>query len=140
MMKNCYVGVKGIVKVGGSVLVLKKRKSEIAYWDIPGGRVEDSETLEETLSRELSEEMPEFKEYTIDGVVSAYRLPKDVENDNGLVFVFFLVRATSRDIGVLPEHEGFEWVDAQSVHKLKESEFEIQPRHYNAITRALALR
>jgi ADP-ribose pyrophosphatase YjhB (NUDIX family) len=137
MMKSCYVGVKGIVKVGDSVLVLKKRKPELAYWDIPGGRIEDSESLEDTLRRELREELPELTEYTIVDVVSAYRLPFDPEGDVGLVFVFFLVRATSRDIGMLSEHEGFEWVTMETLPSLKESEYEIQPRHYEALTRAL---
>jgi ADP-ribose pyrophosphatase YjhB (NUDIX family) len=107
MIKDCHVGVKGIVKVGDSVLVLKKRKPELVYWDIPGGgRVEDSESLEEALSRELGEELPNLKDYSIEQVVSAYRLPIDIENGNGLVFVFFLIRAQSRDIGPFPEHEG----------------------------------
>jgi 8-oxo-dGTP diphosphatase len=139
MIKNCQVGVKGIVKVGDSVLVLKKRNPALAYWDIPGGRIEDAETLEEALRRELSEELPQLTEYTIDDVVSAYRLPFDPEGNVGLVFVFFLVRAQSRDIGVAPEHEGFEWVDEQSLPTLKESEYEIQPKHYEALTRALAM-
>lgn len=139
MIKTCHVGVKGIVKVGDSVLVLKKRKPELAYWDIPGGRIEDSESLEDALRRELTEELPELTEYTIDDVVSAYRLPFDPEDGMGLVFVFFLVRASSREIGTAPEHEGCEWVTIETLPTLKDSEYEIQPRHYEALTRALGI-
>ena len=139
MIKTCHIGVKGIIKVGDSVLVLKKQKPELAYWDIPGGRIEDSETLEDALRRELNEDLPGLVDYTIENVVSAYRLPIDVENEMGLVFVFFLVRAQSRDIGAVPEHEGFEWVTRETLPTLKESEYEIQPRHYEALTRALEL-
>jgi 8-oxo-dGTP pyrophosphatase MutT (NUDIX family) len=46
--------VKAIVAVGNQVLLLRRPTGE---WDLPGGRCDDGETLEETLQRELLEEI-----------------------------------------------------------------------------------
>ncbi len=45
---------------GGKFLVLKRREDEVAYpgkYTFPGGKVEDNETIEETLKREVLEEV-----------------------------------------------------------------------------------
>jgi 8-oxo-dGTP diphosphatase len=46
--------VKAIVAVERQVLLLRRPSGE---WDLPGGRCDDGETLEETLQREMREEI-----------------------------------------------------------------------------------
>ena len=139
MIKNCYVGVKGIVKVGDSVLVLKKGSGDGAYWDIPGGRIDDNETLEETLKRELSEELPTLGVYTIGGVVSAYRLSKNIDDDKALVLIFYKVEAEPFDVTLSHEHSAFTWMTKETLPELLTSGTPIEKGYYNAFTRALEL-
>ncbi|HZW60779.1 MAG TPA: NUDIX domain-containing protein [Candidatus Babeliales bacterium] len=55
-----YVGIKGVIVNNNKVLLLKS-KSKIddgQFWDLPGGRMESNETIQEALIRELIEELP----------------------------------------------------------------------------------
>ncbi|NOZ87099.1 MAG: (deoxy)nucleoside triphosphate pyrophosphohydrolase [Deltaproteobacteria bacterium] len=50
--------VAGVIIKNGLVLVAKKAGGELAgKWEFPGGKVEPGETLEESLARELMEEL-----------------------------------------------------------------------------------
>jgi 8-oxo-dGTP diphosphatase len=52
-MENLWDGVKGIVRKNDLILVLVKQNGTL---DLPGGRVEDGETVKSALQREINEE------------------------------------------------------------------------------------
>jgi len=137
MIKDCHVGVKGIVKVGDRCLVLQKGEGESAYWDIPGGRIDDNETLLETLARELAEELPSLKQFRIEGVVDAYRLSKNIADNRGLVLVFYRVDAAPFKIELSKEHVGYRWVTKDDVQQLLENGPRIERGYYDAIVTTL---
>lgn len=51
------VSVRGIVKIDGKLLLLHRIKNGEEYWVVPGGGVEDGESYEETVVREMQEEV-----------------------------------------------------------------------------------
>jgi 8-oxo-dGTP diphosphatase len=63
MAKMFNVGIKGLIENSeGKVLVLKSslkghRIPTEAYWDIPGGRIEEGENVLDVLKREVEEEL-----------------------------------------------------------------------------------
>ena len=60
MIKNFNIGVKAVIVQRGKALVLKEkdiRNSRVEIFDLPGGRIEDEEPAEQTLERELKEEL-----------------------------------------------------------------------------------
>jgi 8-oxo-dGTP diphosphatase len=52
-MENLWDGVKGIVRKNGNILVLVKPNGTL---DLPGGRVENGESVKSALQREINEE------------------------------------------------------------------------------------
>ena len=59
MEDSYHLGVKALIRnERGEILLLKVnvaklRNATIAYWDIPGGRVQRGDTVETTLHREI---------------------------------------------------------------------------------------
>lgn len=115
MTKDFNVGVKAIIKIDGKCLLLK---SEQGYWDLPGGRINDDETILHALKRELHEELPSMDTYTIGQIVHAHRLTKDLPDSKGLLLLFYLVDAAPFEINLSDEHVGHCWVDEKSVNNI----------------------
>lgn len=111
-MKKFNVGVKGVIKRDdGAVLLLKKNKGEKSFWEVPGGRIDDDETIEQTLTREFDEELPGTKDVAIKRVLIAHRLPFDIGEDLGLLLMYFEVSAKLPEpIELSEEHTDYQWV------------------------------
>lgn len=113
-MKKFYVGIKGVVKQGDKVLVLKKNQPE-PFWEICGGRIDGDETIEQTLQRELQEELPGISDVKTKQLLCAHRLPKDVEGDTSLMLVYFEVSARLPDpIQLSDEHTEYKWIKSST--------------------------
>lgn len=105
------VGIKGIIVQDGKVLLVKGEKEGRNFWDAPGGRIDDDETIQETLVRELNEELPGIQNVEIHELLSAFRVPGLPLGDKGLVLLFYHVTAVFPDeIRISEEHDYFEWV------------------------------
>ena len=117
MPKTFYVGIKGVIVSDSKALILKT--SDDDRWDIPGGRINDSETIQETLSRELKEELPSIGNFQIGNLLNVFRLNHDLSSGNGLILIYFRVTADKFDIKLSDEHTDFAWVDAEEIDAYK---------------------
>lgn len=110
MMKNFFVGVKAVIVRDGKVLLLKD-SSRPDFWDVPGGRIDDNETLEQTLLRELNEELPSHSNPRIGKLLNAYRIPGSIKDNLGLVLLFYKVDVDFEgEITLSDEHTEYAWL------------------------------
>lgn len=111
-MKKFYVGIKGVIEdPERGILLLRREYKSGDVWDLPGGRIDDNEDFGDTLRRELSEELPGIKDVKIGGLLGAYRVQKDIEDDTSLVLLYYKAEAiVPEPISLSDEHDGYIWV------------------------------
>lgn len=113
MAKKLYVGIKGIIYDNEThkILVLKKDATDLGtHWDVPGGKIEDHETIEETLTREIREEVPSIEQFQTEHILSAHHTTRMYPDDIGLVVIFYLVSTNSFEVTLSDEHFEFNWI------------------------------
>lgn len=106
----------GIICHQGKVLIGQRKKGKDLefFWELPGGKLEQGETLEECLKRELLEEMDLKIE------VGNFFMKTRYEYDFGaFVINAFYATTQSFDIPKICEHEQVLWVDPENLTKYR---------------------
>ena len=125
-MKIFYVGIKGVIVKDGKVLLLRanKGRGRRDLWEVPGGRIDNQETIFQALTRELKEEVPNIKNIQVHDVLFAHRLPWDIDGHKSLVLIFYRVTANfDGDPQISDEHVDWQWADKATALKLVSKDF-----------------
>jgi len=114
--KKQYVTVKALIEKDGKFLFLKDHKG---VWELPGGRIDFSESPEEALKRELYEELG-YEQVQIDKIVDAWTfcVSKD-ERDYQFIILVYRCSVKDTEIKQSDEHIEYQWVLRDSVADLK---------------------
>jgi 8-oxo-dGTP pyrophosphatase MutT (NUDIX family) len=123
-----HLGIKAIIRNSdGNILLLKTNPDELrgyegeGYWDIPGGRIQKNQTVEETLKREVKEEtgissIKSHKPFTM--VLSNLRIPTD-EGSVGLILAAYLCDINpSAKVKISKEHIDYQWFSPREAVRL----------------------
>ncbi|MFA5714863.1 MAG: NUDIX domain-containing protein [Candidatus Paceibacterota bacterium] len=132
------VGIKGvIVNHENKALVMLKTVNGKTFWDVPGGRMEKGETIEQTMERELKEEVPNIKEFQVKNIlnVDAVHRLDTVENID-LLLVFYKVEANLEKVELSKEHQLYKWVSLKEIEIL-ENDAPIRDRIKEALISSL---
>ncbi|AIO17990.1 CTP pyrophosphohydrolase [Candidatus Izimaplasma bacterium HR1] len=120
-MKHIEVVAGVIINKDNKILCCqRKNKGELALkWEFPGGKIEQGETHNEALIRELNEELE------IDVVIIRHLITvKHQYNLFHLTMHCYLIEEYSGNL-VLNEHEDFKWLDKMELYQLEWAEADI---------------
>lgn len=118
MKRVNYANALIIDKLSHKVLLVKNGDPNSHYWSFPGGKVEDSETLEQAVVREVKEETG-FG-IRIESLYSVREVLFEDKNEHALIFTFISeIVAGEIDISD-PDQEIIEvqWMDIDVANKL----------------------
>ncbi|HSH55960.1 MAG TPA: NUDIX hydrolase [Candidatus Limnocylindrales bacterium] len=115
-----YIGIKALItNRAGEVLLLladtaHHRSPTEPYWDIPGGRMQEGQDIQQTLAREIYEEIG-LRDFTVvrllAPVLSKHRIPYEESRTAGLMLLVYEVMLDdSAKITISSEHLRYEWV------------------------------
>lgn len=115
--QNFHLGAKAIVcNAAGQVLLMRaidhKKNPPKEYWDIPGGRVKQGETAEQTLGREVEEEtgIKNLSAVTpLATFLTVIRIPAG-DGEVGLILSVYLCQTDQEEVVLSHEHTEARWV------------------------------
>ena len=98
--------VSAIIKKNNYYLIAKRNRDKHMglKWEFPGGKVEESETFEDALTREILEEL----NVSIN-ILKKIAVEKYKDDEINIVLHYFLCSLNNEDL-TLSEHEAIEWV------------------------------
>ena len=105
----------------GRALLLKTDETRGAYWDLPGGRIDQGESISDALRRELDEELPGcLADFELDRLLYADRFihGRDRRSAPGvsLLYIFYEIRTAVDEIRLNPnEHTDWQWVRPETL-------------------------
>lgn len=125
-----HLGIKALIRnKKGQILVLSTNLATFAgpiepHWDLPGGRIHKGENIEQTLAREVEEEIGVTNIKIIrllDASISKLRITK---KDLGLILFTYLCSINNQEIKLTDdEHTEFKWVSPRKAAKLLKIKF-----------------
>lgn len=128
-----HVGIKALIlNDKNEILILKAnpallKNNQSAYWDIPGGRIKNGDSPEDTLKKELEEEIGvNAKNIDIikpfDACISKMKM---TENKEGIGFALFayICNIHTDNIKLSEEHTEYKWASIDEAKKLLSVKF-----------------
>lgn len=123
-----------ILSEDGKVLILKRSDSDRTApgkFDLPGGRIEDGEDIEDSLEREIKEELG--IEVEIGPIINVFDFEKDYRKDKNISAygkgLRFLAYHKGGKLKLSNEHKSFEWLEIdKAIEKLETEGFEKDKR------------
>ncbi|HKX24138.1 MAG TPA: NUDIX domain-containing protein [Candidatus Saccharimonadales bacterium] len=126
MEESYHLGIKGLIRDRkGKILLLKvnpaKLHGKADYWDLPGGRVQKGDSIEETFKREIAEEISidEIQDVKpLAMVMSNIRIPVGDDSVGLILGIYQCKILDGSDIRISDEHIAFDWFEPRKAAKL----------------------
>lgn len=131
MEQKFHVGIKALVlNENNEILLLRTNPADFKgnvpeHWDLPGGRIEGGDSIEETLYKEIEEELGtksiEIIEH-FDTFISNMKIP--LENETiGLMLVVYKCKLNDTQFKLNQEHLEYRWIGIKDAKKMLEFKY-----------------
>lgn len=109
------VSAKAIIERDSKILLVKDPKG---IWELPGGRIEHGEEPQQSLIRELSEELG-WSKIIIKKIIDIWSFTSKVENrHNHFIILVYSCTSDEKNIKQNDEYTEYKWVLIQEIKKL----------------------
>ncbi|MFA5270535.1 MAG: NUDIX domain-containing protein [Patescibacteria group bacterium] len=114
MEPRIFVATKAFIVFGGKILILRESTkyedgTNVARFDVPGGRLQPGQRFDESLLREISEETGLGVRVGKPFFVNEWR-PMVRGEQWQIVGTFFICEATSDQVTLSEDHDALEWI------------------------------
>lgn len=133
MDKELFFSVKTLIIRNNTFLAVYNLVDGCKIWDLPGGRMEFGETAEETLKREIIEEL-NVEIIPLKVIDTWNYMHSDTCQITGIIYHSELM---TDEIKLSHEHDGYEWIDFEKAYTIFTKDFlleKIQRWNWDAIT------
>lgn len=114
--QSFYIGAKALISRGDELLIVKEKVK--GRWELPGGRIDAGQSIEDALEREVDEELG-LTYKAMGRLVHAGLGDFPVENGHRLCMLFYDVRVEPFDaIKLSDEHTEAEWISESGITTL----------------------
>ena len=118
-MKEIYFSIKTLIVKDSKFLAVYNLSDSKKIWDLPGGRMEFGESAEETLKREIYEELS--VEIEPIKVIDTWNY---MHNDNiQITGIIYFSEMKTNGISISDEHDGYDWIDFEKINEVFSKDF-----------------
>ncbi len=109
-IQTFHVGIKAVITDEDKILLVKHKIK--GTWNLPGGRIDDDESIEDALRREIREELAVKDPIQIGDIVCAYRDPelKLVEGGGVVLIAYHVTLPKEYNLTISDEHTDIQWM------------------------------
>ncbi|MCB9802985.1 NUDIX hydrolase [Candidatus Nomurabacteria bacterium] len=110
------ISVKAVFQKDNKVLLVKDLKN---VWELPGGRIEHGENPEETLKREIEEELG-WKNIQIEKILDSWSFTSQVQNSQyHFVILTYLCSTQEDEVKENEEYTEYKWTPLSEMDSLE---------------------
>ena len=110
------ISAKGVFLKDRKILFTKDHKGR---WELPGGRIDFNETIEDALKRECKEELG-FGKVQIGNIINAWTFSSTVNNtDYHFIILIYDCITVETEIKTSDEHVGHAWIPLDKIEELE---------------------
>lgn len=131
-MKKFYIGIKAAIVNNKKALVLRKTRSGINVYDLPGGRIDKGELIQDALKRELKEEIG-LKIFSNPKLINVFERQDYKKNGTYLMLVVYKIETKAFKIKLSNEHTNYEWISKKELNKISKNTKQINKGIVNAL-------
>ena len=112
----------GLIEKDDKILIARRKEDKhlAGFWEFPGGKIENNETPEDCLKRELFEEFSIITEVCEFVAETIYK-----HSTKTIKLIAFIVKVLEGDF-ILKDHDNIKWVDLEEIKKYKLAPADIQ--------------
>ncbi len=116
--KNFHIGIKAVILNDDKALVLRGILSDGKMGhDLPGGRLNEGEAIEQGLIRELKEELG-LDKFTVKDLLLAVEKKNYNKNGSSLIYLFYKVDAQISEVKLSKEHVEHRWISRKDLQEI----------------------